>query len=425
MAIGYACVTRGVHGADQHALRLAAVGDQDRFLATARANLAALGRIIEYNRSRGIRLFRVSSGLIPLASHPQNPHDWAGLLAPELAELRGRADGAGLRLSMHPGQYTVLDSDRPETVASAVAEVEYSARLLSLLSGGETLIVLHGGARPEALSRGVELLSEQARGMLVLENDETRSAPADTLAACARLGVPMVYDPLHAEVLLRRRTGCPPTDGEHRETLSAAAATWRSRKRPQKIHFSLQREEPGARPGAHSESVPPRLLADRLAHWDLDPAVLDILLETKDKNLSAVACTQSLLGARRAEVEREWGAWKYLVMERSRAAYDRIRTHLRPDGRNLSPETVLAFHEMVAGARSLPPEPGGTVNALQHVWGYFRKVADDREREDTLRAIRRFADGTLSRRAVVARLAGLAEKYGDRYLLDSYFFDEE
>ncbi len=430
MPIGYACVTRGVYGADQHALRLSAVADEDRFLAVARANLSALGRIYDYNLSRGIRLFRVSSGLIPLASHPENPHDWAALLAPELAALKERADAAGMRLSMHPGQYTVLDSHNPETVSAAAAEVEYSARLLSLLSDGDTLVLLHHGNRPDRMEQGFSLLSAAARSRLALENDEVRSSPAETLAACRQLDVPMVYDALHAEILAARRGEIRPDAapeslaGWHREALAAAAVTWENRKRPQKIHFSLQRDEPGARPGAHSESIPPRVLAARLALWSVDPAAVDVMLEVKDKNLSAVACTQALLGARRAEVEREWAAWKYLVMERSRATYDRIRAHLNAAGRTLDGEAILAFHELVAGAMSQPPGNGGTVNALQHVWGYFKKTADEEERKSMAQAILRFSAGTLSRDAAVARLARMAVKYDDRYLLDSYFFDK-
>ena len=170
---------------------------------------------------------------------------------------------------MHPGQYTVLDSLRPETVSSAVAEIEYSARLMSLLSGGETLIVLHGGGRTERFEKGFGLLSEEAQRRLVLENDETHASPEETLMLARRLGIPMVYDNLHAEILAKRR-GTYPVDA-HGEAIAAAAETWAGRSRPQKIHFSLQRSATDAvagadaRPGAHSESIPPRILADRLS----------------------------------------------------------------------------------------------------------------------------------------------------------------
>ena len=436
MAIGYACVTRGVHGAQQRAMRLSTVGDEARFLEIAYANLDALDRILTYNRSRNIQLFRVSSGLVPLASHPDNPHDWEALLAPRLAELRARVDAAGVRLSMHPGQYTVLDSDRPETVDAAVAEVEYSARLLSLLSGRESLIVLHGGGKPDALARGVDKLSPAARGMLVLENDETRSAPEDTLAACHRLELPMVYDPLHAEVRAGRNArawhlpavGDPAWAEVHREMAAAAAETWRGRARPQKIHVSLQREDPGARPGAHAESIPPRVLQRKLKDWGIDPAQQDVMLETKDKNLSATACSLSLLGATRPDLEREWAAWKYLVMEHSRSHYDQIRDHFNQmewSGRTVPPASVFRFYDLVDAARAIPAEPGGTLNALQHVWGYFKRDADDAEREAMMRALRRFSEGGLSRNAVVARLDALAVKYGADYLLDGYFLNEE
>ena len=430
MAIGYACKTRGVHGTDQHAMRLASLQDQERFLGVSRANLRSLSRILEYNASRGIRLFRVSSDLIPLASHRENRHEWASLLAPELSALRVRSDALGMRLSMHPGQYTVLDSLRPDTVSSAVAEIEYSAKLLSLLSGGETLIVLHSGGRPERFAKGFSLLSERAQSCLVLENDETHASPEETLFLARQLGVPMVYDNLHAEILASRRGAVVFPANMHKEAIAAAAATWGSRKRPQKIHFSLQRTFTDsasgmeARPGAHSASIPPGILSDRLHAWGISPEAVDIMLETKDKNLSAVACTHVLLGARRQDIEREWGAWKYTIMEHSRAVYDEIRKHLSSQGSKLDREAILRFYELVAQARQVTPDPGSTQNALQHVWGYFKKIATEEEQAAALGSIRRFSEGRLSRKAVVSRLANLAEAYDVNYLLDSYFFDE-
>ncbi|HET9416969.1 MAG TPA: hypothetical protein VFP30_05440 [Candidatus Limnocylindria bacterium] len=66
----------------------------------------------------GVRMYRMSSNVIPYGTHPDLPEfDYRRQLdecADALAELGARARSLDLRLSTHPGQYTVIngpDSD--------------------------------------------------------------------------------------------------------------------------------------------------------------------------------------------------------------------------------------------------------------------------------------------------------------------------
>jgi UV DNA damage endonuclease len=100
--------------------------------------------------------------------------------ADELERLAARARDLGLRLSTHPGQYTVLNARDPAIVELALAEVEQSAALLDRLGAGlEGSVVVHVGGeygnRTEALDRWAlawDRLSDRARARLGLENDE-------------------------------------------------------------------------------------------------------------------------------------------------------------------------------------------------------------------------------------------------------------
>ena len=112
---GFACKTIGVPGADLSALTLARATPEN-MLAVCRHNLRALGTMLRYCASARIPLMRISSDIIPLASHPQNTFDWRARLHEEFEALRGVLKQTGIRVSMHPGQYTVLNSPRQEVV---------------------------------------------------------------------------------------------------------------------------------------------------------------------------------------------------------------------------------------------------------------------------------------------------------------------
>jgi UV DNA damage endonuclease len=87
-------------------------------------------------------------------------------------------------------------------VDSSLAELDYQAAVAKLV--GADVIVLHAGssaggidAALDRLERGVERLSERARGRIALENDDRHYSPADLLPLCRRLGIPLVYDVHH------------------------------------------------------------------------------------------------------------------------------------------------------------------------------------------------------------------------------------
>ncbi|MEJ7639636.1 MAG: hypothetical protein WKF75_17100 [Singulisphaera sp.] len=119
-------------------------------------------RVVEFNVDRGVSLYRISSQLIPFASHPVNDRPWWDDFAGPLAEIADVIARSRMRVSVHPGQFTVLNSPNPKTVADSLRELEWHARLLDTLRTDPSCkIILHvGGAyggRPEAMDRFVEV----------------------------------------------------------------------------------------------------------------------------------------------------------------------------------------------------------------------------------------------------------------------------
>ena len=197
----------------------------------ARDNAAALGAAVRRCAELGIGAFRINSQILPLATHPVSGYrledlDDDGSIAAAFLEAGALARAADVRLSFHPDQFVVLNSEQERVVASSVTEMEAQARVAELI--GADVLTLHAGgaaggipAALERLERGIARLPEPARARLALENDDRSFTPSMLLPLCERLGVPLVYDVHHHR--------CNPDSLDVEEASRRAAATWKGR----------------------------------------------------------------------------------------------------------------------------------------------------------------------------------------------------
>jgi UV DNA damage endonuclease len=276
-----------------------------------RVSLERLAAIFDYLEEIDVRMYRLTSDLIPYGSHPDLTqfHGQISACEEELAALGERARGLDLRLSSHPGQYVVLNSEKPEVREAAVRDLELQAELLDAMGlGPEAVVVLHVGgaaggveAGRERFLAGFELLSERARARLVVENDDRSFGLADVLELSSRTGLRIVWDALHHR--------CHDPDRiPVEEALSLALGTWRDGSVP-KIHYSSPRtavEERRKRVGRRVERQ--IVLPPLRAHADLidpigfeaflrGPAAgreLDVMLEAKAKDLALLRLREQL-----------------------------------------------------------------------------------------------------------------------------------
>ena len=166
--------------------------------------VAALEAILGWNDQHGFQVFRLTSNLIPFASHPVNTLAWWEEFAGRFAELAALLRRTNARVSTHPGQYTVLSSAQPEVVEAALRELEYHDRLLAALGlDASHKIVLHvgSGASEPAVARarfaaGFARLGAGAQQRLVVENDE-RWPLAEVLELAGAIGLPVVGDSVY------------------------------------------------------------------------------------------------------------------------------------------------------------------------------------------------------------------------------------
>ncbi len=417
MKIGYACLAIGVEGTSFSTCQLKNL-TEPRLQEAIVHNLRSLENLLDYNLANHLLLFRLSSDLIPFGSSPVNTLPWWDLYRETWERLAAKIRDSKMRVSMHPGQYTVLNSPDPEVVRHAQADLRYHERVLDCLhTTASSKIVLHVGgvygAKTEALERFLRAYQEtdpKVRQRLVLENDDRSYDISEVLTLGKKLGAPVVFDNLHH--LLHPS----PILHSDAEWIALASTTWKKEDGTQIIHYS--QPDPSKRRGAHSQSV---ALDPFLAFVaGLKRSDIDIMLEVKDKNLSALKCLNALSPAKDiVALEKEWGRYKYAVLAHSASSYGKIRELLK----DKAAYPVLAFYRLVETALASPVLLSGGVNAAAHVWGYFKKEATPQEREAFAKKLEAYAKGQGSLSAVKNLLRALSQRYGERYLLSSLYFD--
>lgn len=293
MRFGFACTVLGIDVPAHDARR-----PQNH--PHLRTSLEYVRQILDYAAGRGIRMYRLSSNIAPYYTDPTRPEFGRQLeeAAADLAATGALARALDIRLSSHPGQYTVLNSPDPAIYAAAVRELQYHTDVLDLMGQPPSnKIILHVGGvygdKPAALARFIEryaALPAPIRARLVIENDDRLFSAGDVLAIHAATGVPVVFDNLHHAL--------NPTPGlDERAALAACLATWPA-DQPPKIHYSDRRTEPvevrvkGRPPrlqppsrGAHADYIDaPRFAAFLAAAGGLPD--FDVMFEAKAKDLA-------------------------------------------------------------------------------------------------------------------------------------------
>ena len=415
MRIGYACLSVAIEGAQFKTCTLKSA-TPERLLTLAGENLSATERMIDYNIANQIPLYRISSDIIPFGSSIAAELPWQSMHKSRLRSISEKIHSSGMRVSMHPGQYTVLNSLDADVVRRAIQDLSYHATFLDTLKLDSThKIVLHIGGKygdtASALSRFARVyrdLPEAITKRLILENDGSIYTISEVLELCAKINAPVVYDNLHNAI--------NPADTEKSDAywIDLCRETWRESDGAQKTHYSQQ--HPQKTRGAHSDTIAIDPFLD-YCHG-ISGEKPDMMLEVKDKNRSVVKCMLCTAKHHQRLLETEWGRYKYSVLERSPADYHRIRELLK----DKADDHAVEFYHLVETALAQPEEKGRSLNALEHVWGYFTDLATPKEAH-TYQTLRDgYLRGANSLERVKLLLYRLSQAYRQDYLLGSYYF---
>ena len=172
----------------------------------ARNNLHHLALTLEQiaKQPEPLRMMRIGSDLLPLYTVPEAMQLYGELLKdlqPLFTRCGELARAHNIRLSFHPGQYSVLASDNDGIVDRAIEDVEYHATCAVLMGYGKQFqdfkinIHMNGKKGIDGFRTAFNRLSAEARNMLTVENDEISCSIDDVLQA--RDLCPVVLDIHH------------------------------------------------------------------------------------------------------------------------------------------------------------------------------------------------------------------------------------
>ena len=197
---------------------------------------------------------------------------------------------------MHPDQFILLNAKDPDILDRSIAELAYHASVLDLLGLDTTAkLQLHVGGvygdREGSIARFIDRylnLDEAILRRLVIENDDGRYTARDCLHIHAETGIPVIFDTLHHRV----KASYEESAGE---IYPDVAATWGPDDGIPMVDYSTQ--APEGRPGKHAATID---VPDFIGFTEeAKPFDIDIMLEIKDKEMSALKAIAALEGDER------------------------------------------------------------------------------------------------------------------------------
>ncbi len=282
MKIGYPCINLSLDCRASRTFRLKSYS-VEKLIKTVSGNLDCLEKMIDYNIENNLLFLRITSDLIPFASHEINDFDWQREFEDRFEEIGKKIKKADMRITMHPGQYTVLNSDKDAVFRKAVDELNYHAEVLNLLKlSKEAKINIHVGGvyrdKKASINRFIDRykkLPQDIKDRLVIENDEKSYSVFDCLHISKETGIPVTFDNLHHTINNK---------GEDvASLLKEVFKTWKEDDGLPIVHYSSQK--PKEREGRHVDHIDEDHFKNFLEKTNcLD---FDLILEVKDKEKSA------------------------------------------------------------------------------------------------------------------------------------------
>lgn len=173
-------------------------------LEITKGNLEALNEIIKYNIKNNFHFYRLTSKLVPLATHNKVSFDYIAPLKDEYKKISKLINDNNIRVDTHPDQYAVLNSMDSKIVKNTVEILEYHYKIMDALGIKDKIIILHVGSsacgKKASITRFINnfnKLSDYIKKCIAVENDDKIYNIKDVLELCHKIKVPMVLDYHH------------------------------------------------------------------------------------------------------------------------------------------------------------------------------------------------------------------------------------
>jgi len=248
-------------------------------------NLKDTIKIIDYNIQNNIFIYRLSSDSFPWFSHYQfkdlpNFNQIQSLLT----EIGNKAKSHNMRLSYHPGPFSVLASENQDVVLRTIDDLNKHSELMDLMGLDQSTyypINIHINttkpSREEASKRfcdNFNLLSESCKKRLTIENDDKLSQYSVKMLyemVYKIIGIPICFDQHHFNF--------GPKDQTMEEALKLAHSTWKTKPL---THMSSPKtlEDSNSKATAHADYI-----YESIQTFGLD---FDVEIEAKSKDLAVL-----------------------------------------------------------------------------------------------------------------------------------------
>ena len=120
-------------------------------------------------------------------------------------------------------------------------------------------------------------------------------------------------------------------------------------------------------------------------------------------------------------LEKKWAELKYEILEKDPSIYQKIRTLLKDKAH---PDEVQ-FNILILEAINQEEQDGRQLNALHHVWGYFKNIATQEEKAEFEHKLHLWDLHQINLDHLKQVLYTLAFKYQINYLLNSSYFKNQ
>lgn len=259
-------------------------------------NIHNTKRILHYNIAHEIEMYRLSSSLVPLATHPEVMWDFVTPFKNEWQELGQLIQTFKMRVSFHPNQFTLFTSPKEEITMNAVKDMEFHYKMLEAMNALETgFMNIHiGGAYGDKkltlkrFHQNLKKLPTEIKKHMTLENDDKTYDVQETLLACEKEHIPMVLDYHH----FMANTG----EIDLSLYLNRIFNTWNHIHLVPKVHISSPKSEQVYR--SHADFVSLEFVLPFLKIAKELNQNFDIMIEAKQKNLAMQKLVEEIAAIR-------------------------------------------------------------------------------------------------------------------------------
>lgn len=252
-----------------------------KLLEITKNNLDSLYEIIKYNVKNNFHFYRLTSKLVPLATHDKVDFDYITPLLDEYKKIGKLINDNNIRVDTHPDQYAVLNSMDSKIVKNTVEILEYHYKIMDAIGIKDKIIILHVGSsacgKKASITRFINnfnKLPDYIKKCIAVENDDKVYNIKDVLELCHKINVPMVLDYHHFI--------CNNEKEDINDYLKGIIDTWDG-KLP-KMHFSSPKSKLKKEFRSHSDYINKECFIKFINILKKQDKDIDIMLEAKAKD---------------------------------------------------------------------------------------------------------------------------------------------